>query len=94
MRHIFEVYKTNVHAMLSYLPNVYSGRLTLFQASEEQQTGVEPEHLVWSKFSSRPVTVYPVPGNHFTILSRPHVQILAEQLKMCIAQSIENVRRQ
>ncbi|WP_166481988.1 amino acid adenylation domain-containing protein [Scytonema sp. UIC 10036] len=38
----------------------------------------------WSAFSSEPVDIQFVPGDHVTMMTQPHVQVLAERLKGCI----------
>ncbi|NEQ34317.1 MAG: hypothetical protein F6K04_25585 [Leptolyngbya sp. SIO4C5] len=44
----------------------------------------------WQQFSTYPVEIYPVPGNHFTVTNPPHVQVLAEKLKNCLIQAQKN----
>jgi thioesterase domain-containing protein len=38
----------------------------------------------WSQYASGIVDIYVVPGNHHTMMSQPHVQVLAEKLKKCL----------
>jgi thioesterase domain-containing protein len=92
IRRIFEVYKANVHAMISYIPKVYFGRITLFLAGEEQSIPPYDPVQVWSRLSPQAIKGYSVPGSHFTMLSQPHVQVLAKQLKTCIARAIKNFK--
>jgi len=40
--------------------------------------------LGWSAFSHQPVEVYLVPGDHYTLLSPPNVQTLAEVIRLCL----------
>jgi thioesterase domain-containing protein len=47
--------------------------------------------LGWSEFSSEPVDIHFVLGNHITIMVEPHVQVLAEKLKACIQQAQANI---
>ncbi|HEX2242874.1 MAG TPA: hypothetical protein VHK27_06405, partial [Gammaproteobacteria bacterium] len=38
----------------------------------------------WDQFSEGPVEVHVVPGDHLTMMTEPHVQVLAERLKACL----------
>ena len=43
--------------------------------------------LGWSELSTKPMNVNFVPGSHFSMVTEPHVQVLAEQLKAYIGQA-------
>ncbi len=83
IRQLFQVFQANIHALQTYTPKPYSGPITLFQASEDRakETLEVPTALGWQKLSTRPLNIQPVPGDHYTMLSQPHVQVLAENLK-------------
>lgn len=76
-------------AVKAYIPQPYSGRVTLFWPSE---LPVEyPELLVdhpndptigWGEVAEA-VDVYPIPGGHITVITK-HVQALGEKLKVCL----------
>ena len=93
VRGIVQTIKADELAFMSYLPRRgYQGRITLFRTSEVYQDelgmlGEIPTDLTWgwNQFSSQPVEVDVVPGNHTTMLGEPHVQVLAEKLKFCLA---------
>jgi amino acid adenylation domain-containing protein len=80
-RHV-EVYMRNVKAMRTYRPRVYSGRISLFTAS--QRSIFQDETLGWHKFTTGGVATHKVPGDHYTMLKEPHVQILSDRLRHCI----------
>ena len=40
--------------------------------------------LGWGKLATGGIEVQPVPGNHYTILREPHVQVLAERLRTAL----------
>ncbi|MGK7901220.1 MAG: amino acid adenylation domain-containing protein [Hormoscilla sp.] len=42
----------------------------------------------WSEYADGPVDIHIVPGDHHTMMSQPHIQVLAEKLKVCWEQSI------
>ncbi|NEQ77288.1 MAG: amino acid adenylation domain-containing protein [Okeania sp. SIO2C9] len=95
VRGIVQTIKTDELAFMSYVPQEgYQGRITLFRSSEVYQDelgmlGEIPTDPTWgwNQFSTQPVEVHVVPGNHTTMLSEPHVQVLAEMLKLCYQQS-------
>jgi thioesterase domain-containing protein len=38
----------------------------------------------WDQVSSEPVETYSVPGDHITMMTEPHVRVLAEKLRACL----------
>jgi amino acid adenylation domain-containing protein len=83
IRRLFEIFKNNTLAMQRYKPGYYSGRITLFKAGDRPTDIAAPE-LGWSNYSAEPINVQTIPGNHYTILTRPNVGVLAERLKRYI----------
>ena len=85
-RHLY-VLQTNLRARQSYRPQNYPGLITLLLASE--RSGVVPQDptLGWGKLATGGIEVQPVPGNHYTILREPHVQVLAERLRAALRES-------
>ncbi|MBN1888045.1 MAG: amino acid adenylation domain-containing protein [Thermoflexales bacterium] len=47
--------------------------------------------LGWSRFAEGEVMLYTVPGDHMTMMTPPHVQVLAERLLACFEQVSLNV---
>nr|DAB41918.1 TPA_exp: ArzP - PKS (KS, AT, OMT, ACP, TE) [Fischerella sp. PCC 9339] len=96
IRNFFQIYKTGTQTSLrrlqNYRPQIYPNQITLFQASEALGglSEVVREPIFnwgdWSKFSTKPPELHIVPGNHYTILVEPHVQVLAQKLKHCLDQ--------
>jgi len=81
IRGFLQVFKAN--AQVHYVPKgVYPTRITIFRASEEFS---DDPAMGWDKFSSESVETHDVPGNHITMVAEPHVQVLAEQLRACLA---------
>jgi amino acid adenylation domain-containing protein len=95
IRRILQVQKASHQALVSYVPQVYLGRITLLRASEvlaEDSGGVFSQSfrdrgLGWGELTTEPIKIHDVPGNHITMLANPHVQVLAEQLKRCLNQA-------
>ena len=84
MRRLFEVFKSNYMALSDYTPNKYPGQITLFKAVHPVMKNSDNTSPGWANHSDLPVDVHYVPGNHYTMLSHPHVGTLAEKLKKCI----------
>jgi thioesterase domain-containing protein len=75
-----QVFKANNKT--HYVPQeVYPNQITVFPASE--QFWDDPA-IGWDKVSSEPVETYSVPGDHITMVTEPHVRVLAEKLRACL----------
>ncbi len=84
--------QTFAQACENYVPQVYPGHITVFAASDRSDAdtyNVEPG-LGWSTLTSGGIEIYPVPGNHLSLLKEPHVRILGEKLKACIDKAQAN----
>jgi malonyl CoA-acyl carrier protein transacylase len=90
---IFQVYKANTVAFVEYIPQVhYPTLITLFRASDIGMFDFLPDAATthqdptwgWCQLSGQSVELNLVPGNHFTMMSEPLVQILGKQLKICL----------
>ncbi|WP_442941022.1 amino acid adenylation domain-containing protein [Nostoc sp.] len=97
-KNMVQLLKAN--SLVNYVPQqVYPIRITLLRASEtpaveESNNEVVSEILQdltwgWSKFSTEPVDIHFVSGNHVTMMNQPNVQVLAERLKACIEEAQE-----
>jgi amino acid adenylation domain-containing protein len=76
-----------------YEPEPYPGTLTLFRAQEAPQeqdtflaeyTDDQRWTLGWCRHAAA-VEVHPVPGSHPTLVSEPHVRVLAERVRASLA---------
>jgi amino acid adenylation domain-containing protein len=81
IRHLMQLHRQSITAVLDYRPKVYAGQITLFRA---QRNGAQPEDWGWGQLSDRPVNVYSVPGDHYSMLANPHAQTLARRLNDCL----------
>jgi thioesterase domain-containing protein/acyl carrier protein len=84
LRTLFDVHRQNLTGYLSYQPQPYAGRLTLFRAS-----GDSPEELdgsaAWRDLAILPIEIEDVPGDHYTILAGDNARVLAERLRDSLA---------
>jgi thioesterase domain-containing protein len=88
VQHLWNVFKTNIYAAREYRPQAFAGRLTLLRAEDGSFTAHEKNDPTggWGSLASGGVEVQAVPGDHFTLLREPHVQIVAEWLRASINQ--------
>ncbi|MDB9371280.1 thioesterase domain-containing protein [Nodularia spumigena CS-586/05] len=86
IRTLIEVFKANVQAVLKYVPQGTVNRLALFLANDmlDELLDIHNPKLGWDELTVEPVEIYSMPGNHYTMLAKPQVQVLAEQLSRCI----------
>jgi amino acid adenylation domain-containing protein len=86
LRRWLRVIRAGRLASLQYVPGPYSGPLNILLATEAIDGGPMPQgERGWSRINSGPIVVYPVQGNHNTILHAPHVWVVAELLHRLIA---------
>jgi thioesterase domain-containing protein/NAD(P)-dependent dehydrogenase (short-subunit alcohol dehydrogenase family)/acyl carrier protein len=62
--------------------DVYPGRVTLFRAIEN--LGFIEHDLGWSELAPGGLEIHDVPGDTFSMLEEPHIQVVAEKLRDCI----------
>jgi amino acid adenylation domain-containing protein len=73
----FQVFRANRRAMARYLAIGFEGPCVLLRAHDGLDD--RPDHLGWRDLMPR-LRVELVPGDHFSMLSDPHVTVLAERL--------------
>ncbi|MFN6486360.1 MULTISPECIES: non-ribosomal peptide synthetase [unclassified Nostoc] len=97
LKNIVQALKANSLSLIKYEPqHTYPGQITLLRASETPPERLNSKFsdisqdsaMGWEEYSCEPVDIHFVPGNHVTMLAEPHVQILAERLKVCIQQAL------
>ncbi|MFP2929406.1 thioesterase domain-containing protein, partial [Pyxidicoccus sp. 3LG] len=78
LRTLFEVFASNTRALKHYVPRTFSGRITLLRASEGVQNATPDRG--WAALATGGLELREVPGNHYSVLRVPGVQVLAELL--------------
>jgi thioesterase domain-containing protein len=87
IRFLFQVFKNGLLAAVRQLgqchPPVYPGAVTLFRVNDVLGSFDEifPDiNVQWARFSSEPLHLHDVPGDHYTMFLEPNVQVFAERL--------------
>lgn len=85
-RRILDVLVGTLKATYAYQRQPYPGKVTVFRAREKHIMAPDPT-LVWvelfSVMAAEEINIIDVPGNHYTFVLEPHVQVLAQRLKAC-----------
>lgn len=66
-----------------YIPQAYSGKITLFKAKHTDITSSDPTNG-WEGIAEEGLEIYNIHGAHSKILSEPSIRILARKLKECL----------
>jgi thioesterase domain-containing protein/acyl carrier protein len=82
IRNFLHVSKINIQAIEDYIPQVYPGRLIFFRATELHPLlfAKNPERA-WLNLVAGGLDIHDVPGDHITMNSPPHVEVIAKLLK-------------
>lgn len=100
LKQLLQAFRTDASSSAKYVPEqIQAIAITLFRASESSPVEpgeLQPEILQdsawgWNGFSSEPVDIQFVPGDHVTMMTQPHVQVLAERLNASIKQAMEKI---
>jgi amino acid adenylation domain-containing protein len=101
LRGLVEVFKTSCQIHYVPSPKIYPTPISLFKANEMQTVSEIETQLTsltqqmrqkvawgWQKYTKDSVDIHQVPGDHFTMMNQPHVQVLAEKLRACLEKVI------
>ena len=78
-----KIEEINYLAVKKYAPQIYAGKVTFFCAEEE--VSVAENITGWQTLAAGGVEIIRLPGDHQTIIKEPHVQELARQLALALA---------
>ena len=84
IRPMLRVFYANSQAVLNYVPQAYPKRINLFRTNVQSSIAKEDSSMGWDQLTVGGTEIHHIPGNHLTMLRKPHIQILAAQLKACI----------
>jgi thioesterase domain-containing protein len=81
-----DVMAINRRSLRAYVHNTYPGHMTILVTRDmfsESRLFLNP-WVVWSRVAKGGLEVHVVPGSHLTVLSHPHVEVVAETLRACL----------
>ncbi|MDZ8086288.1 MAG: amino acid adenylation domain-containing protein [Nostoc sp. DedQUE12b] len=84
IRPMLRVFYANSQAVLNYVPQAYPKRINLFKTKVQSSIAKEDPSMGWDQLTVGGTEIHHIPGNHLTMLRKPHIQILAAQLRACI----------
>jgi amino acid adenylation domain-containing protein len=84
IRPMLRVFYANSQAVLNYVPKVYPQQITLLKTSIKSNILKPDPSMGWNKLAIGKTEIHSIPGNHLTMLRKPHIQVLAETLKIII----------
>ncbi|HEX6506608.1 MAG TPA: amino acid adenylation domain-containing protein, partial [Chloroflexota bacterium] len=76
-------------AAVRYRPGVYEGSISLLSAEHGSAGQERGATLGWDELANAKVRVYPVPGNHMTLLREPHIDTVAAALSSALEETLE-----
>ncbi|MBD2410736.1 amino acid adenylation domain-containing protein [Nostoc calcicola FACHB-3891] len=86
-----KIIDANTQAISKYIFSSYQGQIILLRPedqSRDEATGTQYDpQFGWGDLVGGGVDVHYVPGSHLSLLSEPHVQVLAETLRNCLMQT-------
>ena len=93
LQRLYQLFKINLGAMLSYMPQSKQDRITLLRTEEDSTANGHIGAAGWESFATEGVEVYVVQGNHFNMVREPFVKTLASQLRACLDAAFEETQR-
>jgi amino acid adenylation domain-containing protein len=84
IRPMLRVLYANSQAVLNYVPQAYPKRIHLFRTKVQSSIAKEDPSMGWDRLIVGGTEIHHIPGNHLTMLRKPHIQVLAVQLRACI----------
>ena len=93
IRPMLRVLKASIQAFRNYTPRTYSGPITCFQTGGTYTKGDQYATIGWSKLTTGGIDIHSVPGDHLAVMRKPHVQVLAEELRACLDKSLCRIQK-
>jgi amino acid adenylation domain-containing protein/non-ribosomal peptide synthase protein (TIGR01720 family) len=89
VRRVLELVREHSRLARRYTAERYGGRITLFRAvrSRSSKKRDEDPMLGWGGLAEGGVDVHSIQANHVALLVKPHIELLAQELRICLDQS-------
>ncbi|HET8844997.1 MAG TPA: thioesterase domain-containing protein, partial [Ktedonobacteraceae bacterium] len=83
---MFSTFKNNMLAFRRYNPQVYPGKLTIFQAGDQETKEHISSASGWRSLTTQEIRLHTLPGDHYTMMKQPHIKMLARYLSDYLAE--------
>lgn len=89
VRRILKLVREHGQLVRRYAAKTFGGRITLFRASPSgpNENRVKDPTMGWGALAEGGVDVHFIRANHVSLLVKPHVETLAQELRECLDQS-------
>ncbi len=84
LRRLLDRYQSHREAIDRYEPQRFAGRLVLLYSGSFAPQDLRHAVKVWNGLSTEQLEVHAVPGDHYSMLTKPHVQFVAQLLRGCV----------
>lgn len=81
---MFRLFTMHLQAAYTYRPSAYPGAITLFKATRLGGEYDRDPAWGWGMLAAGGVEIMDVPGEHLTVIRKPHVEVLAARLRDCL----------
>ncbi|MFN8441273.1 MAG: beta-ketoacyl synthase N-terminal-like domain-containing protein [Caldilineaceae bacterium] len=88
---MLRIMRANGQSIFAYQPAPYRGPITLFQTTAQLRNTKGELTWGWHKLAQGGVIRIEVPGHHMNLLNDPHVNVLAEKLRIVLQQAQKTV---
>ncbi len=85
----YEIFRTNVRAAQRYTPSSYPGGAVVFLPAD----GAAGRQETWSRLVGGPLEFVRTPGDHYSFLRPPHVDVVAERIASMLEAGQEQAAR-
>jgi thioesterase domain-containing protein len=82
-RRLYNVFRSNLQATRKYAPSKYDGRVILVKSSDKIDTTRDEPAMGWERLASGELETHTVPGDHYSIVTGPELEVLVDFLKKC-----------
>jgi thioesterase domain-containing protein len=83
MDRAFDVFLGITQGIRDYKVLPYDGKTFLFKAIDAINPVVDDPTMGWGEYV-QDLKVFKIPGDHYTVMTEPHVKVLAEKLRSCL----------
>ena len=89
VRRVLELVREHTRLARRYTAESYGGRITLFRAvrSRSSNKGAGDPVLGWGVLAEGGLDVHSIQSNHVALLVKPHIELLAQELRICLDQN-------